>query len=98
MDANIGWAVGDAGTILHTADGGATWTSESGGGAHTLRAVDFSDATRGYAVGDLGMLVRFTGVLTPVPVPRVTPLGMRALAVALVLLLAWGVRRRAATA
>ncbi|RZA34628.1 MAG: BNR domain-containing protein [Lysobacteraceae bacterium] len=33
VDARLGWAAGHAGTILHTADGGATWTLQADGRA-----------------------------------------------------------------
>src|SRR5690606_33173407 len=31
VDARLGWAAEHAGTILHTADGGATWTLQADG-------------------------------------------------------------------
>jgi photosystem II stability/assembly factor-like uncharacterized protein len=54
VDANTGWAVG--GTILHTNDGGATWTDQGYGGA----AVSFVDANTGWAVGERGTILSTT--------------------------------------
>lgn len=51
-DANTGTAVGDHGTVLHTTNGGATWTSQSSGTANDLRGVSFTDANTGTAVGN----------------------------------------------
>jgi photosystem II stability/assembly factor-like uncharacterized protein len=50
----IGWAVGTNGTIVHTTDGGTTWTGQSNplsGTTIVLRGVEFTDATTGWAVG-----------------------------------------------
>jgi photosystem II stability/assembly factor-like uncharacterized protein len=48
-----GWVSGDAGTILHTKNGGNSWTAELGGDPHAqgeqLIRVFFSDATHGWA-------------------------------------------------
>ena len=48
-----GWVTGAAGTILHTKDGGTTWTAELGGDPHAdgaeLGRVFFADATHGWA-------------------------------------------------
>jgi photosystem II stability/assembly factor-like uncharacterized protein len=46
-----GWIVGDKGTILHTEDGGATWTAQDAPTELELRAVDFADENHGIAVG-----------------------------------------------
>jgi photosystem II stability/assembly factor-like uncharacterized protein len=55
-DANNGWAVGGSelggGTILHTSDGGTTWTVQVPNGTTVgLQAVQFADASHGWAVG-----------------------------------------------
>ncbi len=81
VDKSTGWAVGSVGTILHSDNGGSTWTAQTSGTTNALLAVDFFDGARGYAVGDLGTVVRFTGVVTPVVIPGVTPWGIGALAV-----------------
>ncbi|MDX1547235.1 MAG: YCF48-related protein [Rhodothermales bacterium] len=56
-DAASGWAVGDAGTILHTADGGQTWTVQDSNTARTLADVHFTDGQAGWIVGDRGTIL-----------------------------------------
>ncbi|MDR0338083.1 MAG: hypothetical protein LBI18_13440 [Planctomycetaceae bacterium] len=51
IDANIGWAVGDRGTIWHTEDGGTTWILQKTPISCTLWSVCFLDASFGFAVG-----------------------------------------------
>jgi photosystem II stability/assembly factor-like uncharacterized protein len=47
-----GWAVGEAGIILHTSDGGVTWRPQGGGmEGILLTAVHFVDSDNGWAVG-----------------------------------------------
>ena len=48
-----GWAVGHDTLILHTTDGGETWTKQFGGGEseNSLLSVYFHDANHGWAVG-----------------------------------------------
>jgi len=53
-----GWAVGDAGTILKTSDGGATWTKQASGVSAQLTALDFVTARVGFAVGSNGRILR----------------------------------------
>lgn len=53
----IGWAVGDAGVVLHTRDGGESWQPLPSGADVALRAVRFVDARVGWAVGDRGVLL-----------------------------------------
>ena len=65
VDANHGWAVGNAwmggsGTILHTTDGGDTWTDQPSGTSRDLRAVAFVDANHGWAVGWNGAILHTT--------------------------------------
>ncbi|HSW07315.1 WD40/YVTN/BNR-like repeat-containing protein [Aquabacterium sp.] len=52
-DAQQGWAVGHAGVVLHTADGGETWALQRSDlqNDRPLFAVKFFDAKRGVAVG-----------------------------------------------
>jgi photosystem II stability/assembly factor-like uncharacterized protein len=50
-----GWLVSARGDIVHTADGGATWT-EQATGKGALRSVDFLDEQRGYAGTVSGVL------------------------------------------
>ena len=57
QDALQGWAVGKAGTILHTSDGGATWASQSSGTEFELAQVAFVDTNNGWVVGKFGMIL-----------------------------------------
>jgi photosystem II stability/assembly factor-like uncharacterized protein len=53
-----GWIVGANSVILHTADGGATWSPQTSGGLTNLTAVQFlADGRRGWAVGDQGVIL-----------------------------------------
>lgn len=56
-DATHGWAVGEAGTILHTSDAGATWTLQNSGTELELAEVVFVDADTGWAVGKFGTIL-----------------------------------------
>ena len=51
VDLLNGWAVGAAGTIVHTADAGASWTVQASGTTDDLTSVDFVDRRNGWAVG-----------------------------------------------
>jgi photosystem II stability/assembly factor-like uncharacterized protein len=50
VDKRNGWAVG-TGPIVHTADGGGTWSSQTRPTSQPLLAVKFIDADQGWAVG-----------------------------------------------
>ncbi len=52
-----GWACGRYGTILHTSDGGATWSPQSSGTTFTLSGICFTDSKNGWAVGNEGTIV-----------------------------------------
>ena len=56
-DANTGWAVGLAGQIVNTTDGGASWTAQASGTTATLQDVHFTDANTGWAVGSSGTIL-----------------------------------------
>jgi photosystem II stability/assembly factor-like uncharacterized protein len=69
IDANIGFAVGYAGSIVRTVDGGATWTVDETARWHyipdhtdperpSVNAVHMLDAQHGWAVGDSGTILR----------------------------------------
>jgi len=60
-----GWAVGDRGTIWHTADGGQHWALQSSGVACPLYSVSFVNAQVGWAAGGMALPLRpaSTGVL-----------------------------------
>ncbi len=57
IDANNGWVVGDGGAILHTTNGGTTWSPQSSGTVNGLRGVSFRNATEGIAVGTAGLIL-----------------------------------------
>lgn len=60
VDADIGWSVGQQGTILRTGDGGRTWSSQRSGTSVDLFDVHFVDATTGWASGVGGTVLRTT--------------------------------------
>lgn len=51
LDATQAWAVGDAGSILHSSDGGITWTAQASGVTARLTSVGFFDRLNGWAIG-----------------------------------------------
>jgi gliding motility-associated-like protein len=56
-NSSLGWAVGESGTILKTTDGGLTWSTPLPSKTTIdLFAVQFIDATTGWAVGPDGLL------------------------------------------
>lgn len=59
-DENTGWAVGDAGTILHTSDGGTNWAAQVSGTIENLNALVRVGSTSGtliWAVGGNGTIL-----------------------------------------
>lgn len=54
----LGLAVGDGGTVLRSADGGATWAPVPAPTTATLRRVDCAEAPVCRAVGDAGTILR----------------------------------------
>ncbi len=57
-DGRQGWAVGNAGVIIHTTDAGNTWAAQGSGTSATLNGVWFSGPTAGSAVGSSGTVLR----------------------------------------
>lgn len=57
-DAAHGWAVGDAGTVVLTTDGGAHWKTVESGSTASLVSVAFHDALVGWILGDDGRVLR----------------------------------------
>lgn len=59
-DARLGWAVGHQGVILHTADGGESWSVQRTDTAEDrpLFSVHFTDARHGVAVGLWSLMLR----------------------------------------
>lgn len=56
----VGIAVGDAGEILTTTNGGDTWTEETAGTTSNLHAVVYSGRDTAWAIGDAGTVVERT--------------------------------------
>lgn len=59
VDAQTGWVVGDAGTILKTDNGGEMWTPQSSGTSERLYSVQFTDSQTGWAVGFGGIILKY---------------------------------------
>jgi photosystem II stability/assembly factor-like uncharacterized protein len=57
-DGRNGWAVGDAGTIVHTTDAGASWSTQVSTTSFSLRGVWFTSAQVGYAAGYGGTVMQ----------------------------------------
>lgn len=58
VDSRIGWAVGDAGLIMHTRNGGQTWSPQISTTTSSLSAIDFRDPLHGLVVGSSGTILR----------------------------------------
>src|SRR5690606_17161630 len=59
------WVCGIAGSIYHSADGGATWHKQRNGNAiakknYALKDILFTDTRNGWAVGEKGMVIYTT--------------------------------------
>ena len=59
-DSLHGTVVGTKGAILHTTDGGDSWTIQASGVKTELGSVSFSDSLNGTIVGELGIILRTT--------------------------------------
>jgi photosystem II stability/assembly factor-like uncharacterized protein len=55
--AQLGWAVGVRGAILHTENGGATWQPQASGVSVGLTSVAFATPQEGWAVGFSGTIL-----------------------------------------
>ena len=58
LDANRGWAVGEAGTILRTQNGGRNWSAQISGVSLDLQKVSFVDDNVGWIAGSNGLMLR----------------------------------------
>ena len=59
VNPEVGWIVGEFGLVLHTRDGGQTWTLQRHGrDLPELAAVKFRDERIGFAVGQQGTLIK----------------------------------------
>ena len=54
----VGFAVGEGGQILRTADAGMSWQSQSSGISQALNDVAFFDLSLGYVVGNSGTILK----------------------------------------
>ena len=54
------WAVGNAGTIVHTSNAGANWATLASNTAFNLNAVWFTSASEGWAAGNSGTIMHTT--------------------------------------
>jgi hypothetical protein len=59
-DSNIGYAVGDFGTMIKTTDGGSEWLEVSSPSLNRLNSVYFTDVITGYVVGNYGTILKTT--------------------------------------
>jgi photosystem II stability/assembly factor-like uncharacterized protein len=57
-DGRSGWAVGDLGKIIYTADAGGTWTPQASNTSFPLNGIWFSTVSEGWAVGAGGTVLR----------------------------------------
>ncbi|MEO8527400.1 MAG: YCF48-related protein, partial [Caldimonas sp.] len=58
VDDSRGWAVGEAGTVLATVDGGVTWTGQRSGTTLDLSQAVFPSALAGWLTSEFGELLR----------------------------------------
>ncbi|MEQ8174647.1 MAG: S-layer homology domain-containing protein [Syntrophomonadaceae bacterium] len=65
LNQNEGWISGQGGVILHSTDGGASWTPQESGTDKSLLDIYFVASNLGYAVGSDGTILRFTGAAAP---------------------------------
>lgn len=57
VDADVGWAVGRRGLIMHTSDGGSTWSIQASGVLNDLIGVAVLDRARVVVVGSRGVVL-----------------------------------------
>ena len=57
INGQEGWAVGSEGTVIHTVDGGLSWTKQISATTHPLERVFIADRGHGWAVGFGGTIV-----------------------------------------
>jgi photosystem II stability/assembly factor-like uncharacterized protein len=58
VDDQRGWAVGQAGTVLATSDGGVTWAGQPSGTTLDIGRAAFPSATAGWLASEFGELLR----------------------------------------
>ena len=60
INQNIGWAVGDFGTIIKTTDSGDSWELLESPSACTYQKVEFLSCETGFVIGDNGVIIKTT--------------------------------------
>ena len=60
ISSQLGWTVGDGGTILKTIDGGTTWMLQESGTNQVLYSVALMDTSNLVAVGGFGAVLKTT--------------------------------------
>ena len=60
IDKNMGWSVGDSGTILKSTDGGLTWIFQNSNTTADLRSVYFFNQNKGWVAGIGGIVLKTT--------------------------------------
>ncbi len=60
VNQNIGYVVGEEGTILRTIDGGNSWNDQLSGIYNNLNSVMFIDSLNGWIVGEFGTILKTT--------------------------------------
>ena len=64
VDEMTGWAVGVSGSLVHTTDGGATWTAIDTGLDGILEGLDVYDENLAYAVGEENVILAYKPIST----------------------------------
>ena len=57
VDNTTGWVVGIKGTIIHTTNGGKSWSKQESGTEKNIFSVSFADTQNGWAVGEFGTII-----------------------------------------
>ena len=60
INSSEGWAVGDSGLVVHTTNGGETWTQQLSGTDKILTSVIFIGPLNGWTVGQRGTILHTT--------------------------------------
>jgi len=60
INENVGWVVGESGTILRTTNGGANWQLQTSGTLQELWSVQFMDDSTGWVSGYQGTILKTT--------------------------------------
>ncbi|MBV6477732.1 MAG: Ycf48-like protein [Ignavibacteria bacterium] len=61
VDDNLGWTVGDAGSIYKTTDAGATWDTQTSPVTENLNSIKMQSPTSGVACGNNGKVIYWDG-------------------------------------